>query len=118
MRVFLKCKIKSLAVEATIIRHEERRYKPRVQDDPTYVGLYEHRINAVRPEARSALLAYGMIRGRRYLQIERFCYVQPDEVRVRDLVVKYGGIKKADAVDMVHTWLREEHTADTEAARP
>lgn len=55
MLVYLKIKIKSLSDEARAIRFEEKRWPgPSAERQ----GLYLHRINDVRSEARSAQLAY------------------------------------------------------------
>mgnify|MGYP001615675756 CR=1 FL=1 len=115
---YLKVKIKSLAAEAKIIRHEELKYlrtarwlgvraetpPPRLSNSATwlpprsvYAGLYAHRIE-ISIEQRAALIAYGYIRGRPYRTIEYapyylkapFCRPGPDWGRIRDLVWKYG----------------------------
>lgn len=84
---YLKIKIISLADEARRIRAEEKRH-PGGSD--TRNGLYLHRINDVRKEARSALLAYGFLRGRTYTQIEPKSYTEPNWKRIATLVQKYG----------------------------
>ena len=84
MRSYLKVKIKSLAAEATIIRHEERKALKRrdwvrnrqgpndVEEHLTaeYASLRAHRVGVVRDEARSSLLAYGFLRGKSYAECE------------------------------------------------
>lgn len=107
-KVHLKIKIKSLAAEAQIIRREEQIWKARKErvehriitsDDetsyiewhPTYSSLRGHRVGTVREEARSALLAYGYLRGRTYRQIERFCYEPPNWQRIAQLAGKPTG---------------------------
>lgn len=85
---YLRVKIKSLAEEARIIRHEADRYKRR--NDPTRLGLHDHRRGVVRPEARNALLAYGYLRGRLYAQIEASTHEAPNWPRVARLIEKYG----------------------------
>ena len=104
MKPFLRVKIKSLATEARIIRLEEIKYKPRIkriipsddnvvryEEDNTYFELHNHRTFVVRGEARSALLAYGVLRGRTYKQMEAKCYQAPDWVAVRNNLVRFGG---------------------------
>lgn len=85
MRVYLKVKILSLAAEAQIIRKEARKTKGHVR-----YCLNAHRKNDVRGEARSALLAYGFLRGRQYSQMESKTHKGPDWKRVEALVRKYG----------------------------
>lgn len=90
--VYLKVKIKSLAAEAAIIRREERRFRPRWKSvkDETYLRLRGHRTMDVRQEARSAQLAYALLRERRYLAIESKCYDKVPFSRIADLIEKYG----------------------------
>lgn len=116
---YLKVKIKSLAVEATIIRHEERKYGGswrwlrKQEANPkttlalsdtmrTWHGLWTHR-SELSIEQRAALVAYGYLRGRAYREIETdphwlkapFSRQGPDWNRVRDLVWKYGPFQPA-----------------------
>ena len=85
-RTYLKVKIKSLAEEAKIIRAETKKAKHTSIKD----GLYRHRIDVVRVEARSTHLAYGFLRGRGYRQMESVAHSAPDWKRVRKMVEKYG----------------------------
>jgi hypothetical protein len=94
MQVHLKVKIKSLAAESRIIRHEERKslrharsilaaqrkaneeagVNDEIDLDPLYSkfnSLRQHRITQVRNEARASLIAYGFMRGRAYREIEQ-----------------------------------------------
>lgn len=87
MHVYLKVKIMSLAAEARIIRQQTRRFPG---DHPARIGLYDHRTRDVRNESRSALLAYGFLRGRAYSAMEKSCHVRPDFKRIEELVKKYG----------------------------
>lgn len=87
----LKVKIKSLAEEAKIIRTEEKRISSK--DYYWTIArsqLREHRINVVRKEARSALLAYACIRGKDYRAIESLPSKEIDFKNVQRLVDKYG----------------------------
>lgn len=88
MKVYLKIKIMSLAAEARIIRAEEKKWPG---EHVARIGLHEHRIHSVRPEARHALLAYGFLRGRSYRQLERTAAQPPDWERVGQLIEKFGG---------------------------
>ncbi len=86
-RIYLKVKVCSLAAEARLIRREERRSRTH------RMGLAEHRRGPVRREARSALLAYGFLRGRQYLQLEAKVHTKPDWRRVEELVSRYGAVQ-------------------------
>lgn len=65
---FLKVKIKSLAEESRIIRKEELRSK---RNNALREQLYLHRIHDVRDESRATHIAYGYLRGKPIVQIER-----------------------------------------------
>jgi hypothetical protein len=88
--VFLRVKIKSLAAEAGIIRHEEAKYPRGRRGNPTWHELNHHRRVEVRKEARAACLAYGLLRGRAYQQLEAKCREAPDLATVVRLVMRYG----------------------------
>jgi hypothetical protein len=64
-REMLRVKVKSLAAEARIIRHEEARTRGAIQAE-----LHRHRTVDVRLEARLSVLAYGLIRGRALERME------------------------------------------------
>jgi hypothetical protein len=96
---YLKVKIKSLAAEARIIRHEEEvwRHRETERGRPTFFGLRSHRKLDVRTEARAAQLAYAFLRGRPYSHTEPTGkdngsrQSNPiDWVRVTKLAAKYG----------------------------
>lgn len=107
MQPFLRVKIKSLASEARIIRHEELKYKPRItkRDDSTYFELRNHRLQ-IRCDARSALLAYGLLRGRTYKQLEAKCYANANWTQVRDNLTRFGaGLgNKEETLRVVMDW--------------
>lgn len=110
MLAYLKIKIASLAAEAVLIRNEENRYRfktktvyspagtykdvtPRAMtplQTEIFWGLRNHRKIDVASESRSALIAYGYLRGRSYFSIEAKPRTEPDWTRVRELVTKYG----------------------------
>lgn len=98
----IKVKIKSLAAEAMIIRAEERKL---AKTDPDRISLHFHRKFDVRREARSALLAYGFLRGRSYHNIEPIGSKPANRLRVMQLVAKYGDTKLTN--DMITKALRE-----------
>lgn len=98
----LTIKIKSLAAEARIIRQHEKKAlahaRCRKGDEAAqrpfydrYAGLHGHRTGVVRDAARSALLAYGYLRGRSYDQIEGSSKTTPSWPDVDKMVLRYGG---------------------------
>jgi NCAIR mutase (PurE)-related protein len=103
MRIYLKTKIMSLAAEARIIRNLENRCersarKAAQQNKLELVnryryqalGLSNHRKKDVRQESRSALIAYGFLRGKKYEQIENKTHCVPDWKRIEQIVTKYA----------------------------
>jgi hypothetical protein len=97
---FLKIKLKSLAAEARIIRLEELRTRGDLRE-----SLYLHRIMKVRRECRDTHLAYGFLRGRTYLQLERSCTVPPDWKNVARMVFKYGAVgSEKEAAAVLNDW--------------
>lgn len=111
-RTFLRVKIKSLAAEAAIIRHEERR-KTALRNSLVY-----HRREVVRPAARSAHLAYGFICGKTYREIEPKNYSWPNCQDITRLVKQYGiqwesaslqdyQAAKTDEASRLAEWLKE-----------
>ena len=112
MRAYLKIKIKSLADEARSIRAEELKHP----GGDVRTGLYLHRINVVRPEARAAQLAYAYLRNKRYRQIEATCQIAPNRKRILDLACKYGPNSDKEIVRQdINRWL-DEPEADLKAA--
>jgi hypothetical protein len=101
-KTYLKIKIKSLAAEARIIRHEEKKW-PGPSD--VRLGLHSHRVNDVRSEARAAQLAYGYLRGRSYSAMEFNPHAEPNWGRVAALISKYGPVAKV-AAEAVLEWSR------------
>lgn len=85
-REMLRVKLKSLAEEARIIRHEERRA------GATYLRneLWQHRVFVVRKAARDTHIAYGLIRGLTIDQIEPKRYSEPNWEAIEKMVKKYG----------------------------
>lgn len=110
---FLRVKIKSLAAEAKIIRREEAKYRPQVSENGIYESLHNHRTYPVRNEARSAQLAYGLLRGTEYSRIECKCFEPPNEIRIRDNVVRFGLVNKDVALKRVKEWLCGISAVDT-----
>ena len=127
----LRVKIKSLAAEAKIIRHEERKalaYPPKDKYgtgyNEDYESLRDHRRDVVGGEARWSLLAYACLRGRPYSAVESKVRIDwscgslnygnlPNWSKVRDLVIRFGG-KEAqvdvwiqDAKDHINSYARK-----------
>jgi len=99
-RQLLKIKVKSLAAEARIIRHEELR------GGPLRAEMYHHRTTVVRFEARAAHLAYGLIRGRSIAQMEPNPRLTAECTaglmdKVRAMVKKYGPQMPKVKLDLV-----------------
>lgn len=67
VRAKFRVKIKSLAAESKIIRHEEKRLDGQSSDRGC---LRHHRVSVVRNEQRSTLLAYAYLRGVPYCAVE------------------------------------------------
>lgn len=118
----LKIKIKTLAAEAAIIRHEERAALLRGQEhaklshgeNDEYHELYGHRKEIVRPVARHNLLAYGFLRGVPYARMEAAnTRVDPDWSRVKKLVWRFDDPQKGLTAPGWEKWkaAAEEHLA-------
>lgn len=101
-RQALRVKIRSLAAESRIIRHEKGKYPG---GSSVHGVLNHHRINDVRFEARAAQLAYAYLRGcRTYRQTEPSCRTDrfgPSIERVRQIVKKFG---MATAIEGLDAW--------------
>ena len=110
----LKVKIKSLAEEARIIRHQEQQWTAgpawsrlppnsltgaqRIRLRPpasehrqmVNVNLHQHRVEHVRPECRAAQLAYAFLRNIPYDRVEQARHTRPPWDLVERLIKKYG----------------------------
>jgi len=86
-RQFLKVKLKTLAEEARIIRHEERKYYGMDRWD-----LQHHRKTVVRDEARRTLIAYQFIRGRNWkLHVSSCDFTRATDIAsVQRMIRQYG----------------------------
>ena len=87
--VQLRIKLKSLAAEARIIRKEELKHKGKF----SYYAdsFHDHRVHYLRPITRATHVAYGLLRGLEYLQIEPTSKTQPDWDKVKEMIRKYSG---------------------------
>jgi len=86
----LKIKLKSLAAEARIIRKEELKNKGTWSWKAE--SFHSHRVNQLRPITRATHVAYGLLRGLGYHQIEPTSKSEPDWDKVRKMVVKYSDL--------------------------
>lgn len=84
-RSFLRVKVKSLAAEARIIRHETARASKDIRSD-----LSHHRRTVVRTAARNTLIAYAFVRGQAYRDVEPKADTQPNWKEVERMVKQYG----------------------------
>lgn len=92
-RQFLKVKLKTLAEEARIIRHEERKYFGMDRWD-----LQHHRKTVVRDEARRTLIAYQFIRGRNWrVHVSSCDYTRTMDLdHVERMIRRYGSTESRD----------------------
>ena len=120
---FLRIKIKHLALEPELIKLEQRRVRARAhykalaaagQNTPTYedpwlaIELRNHRLQAIRPEASAAQLAYAFIRGKSYNVIEPTSKWSPQIHRIAELIVKYGDHTDTNAAkEALIAWIEQ-----------
>ena len=113
----LRVKVKTLAEEARIIRHEVNRLKGfsyKTQDSiERTLSLNGHRTGIVRYEARHAQLAAAYLRGAPYEAAERFAEDPPNPVKIFDNVCKFANIRdpqrKAALAQEISKWLGYNH---------
>lgn len=98
MCIELKIKLKSLAAEQRIIRREELANKGNIAKAGS---LHYHRVCCVRPIIRATHIAYGLLNGLEYNEIERSTKTVPHWGKVEAMLKKYGTEK--DLVT-VRTW--------------
>lgn len=108
----LRVKIRSLAAEAGIIRHEERRALQK-KDTSTYGSLRDHRRGVVRSAAREALLAYAFLLGVPYAKLEPPQSSDPPLVEARRTAARFGGPDFSEAA-----WLDWEAAAKAHRIGP
>ena len=100
----LKMKVKSLAAESQIIRHQELKFKGKSWchlADP----LIAHRRGPLRSEARDTHVAYGFLKGRTYRQIEDNPKTEPNWDNIARMVKKHG---TKEFTETLHTWRVEK----------
>lgn len=102
--IHLKVKIKSLAAESRIIRHEELKFPRGDRNNATFASLIDHRREVVRPAARSAQLAYGFLRGRAYRRLEATCHEPPNWTEVAKNVARFDNTTIERAAILVKEW--------------
>ena len=128
----LRVKIKSLAAEARIIRHEERRAidsarRTNKSKYPTeerhlraaHESLHGHRVRNLRWEARAALIAYAIMRGMPRSRME------PGNTRLFDMdlassvLSRFAGISSKLASSAVLEWaMQRAYSAPTIGSSP
>lgn len=84
-REMLRVKVKSLAAEASIIRHAEGKTKGVIREE-----LHLHRVKDLAQHARTAHIALALLKGHPYEKIENKAYTAPDWTGIERLVAKYG----------------------------
>ena len=100
VRAWLANETKSIEIAEAI--------KPLAGADTLFWGLRCHRTADVRNEARASLLAYGLLRGRKYARLEAKCEQEPPAKRIAELIRKYGPndpLRNVKHADMVKEWL-------------
>jgi len=119
----LKCKAIALAAEAQAFKKQEQRLKKwkhraeagrekvkklnRNYNPEVLQGIHLHRIKDVRKEARNALLAYGFVRGLRYVEMENFAWTQPNWDRIEKLAIRYSRESEQDVKQAFGAWKDE-----------
>lgn len=107
MHEYLKIKVKHLAAEARIIRHEELRVKRRRdRDEKLLEGLHYHRVTVVRSASRCTHLAYGFLRNVPYRAMEnaKRTRSKPAWGVVEKMVKKYGQGDQRDLMQKFSEW--------------
>ena len=103
----LKVKLKSLAAEARIIRKEELKCKGKWAFHADSFRL--HRTLHIRPITRATHIAYGLLRGLEYREIEPTAKRAPDWTKVSAMVNKYSEFSKLKANrDKLNSWVNGE----------
>ena len=101
MSIELKIKVKTLAEEARIIRHEERKVHGMRR-----WGLQHHRRTVVRDAARRTLVAYQWVRGRDW----EACASTDPATWLRDRSSIEKMIKKYGTTTDLKRWTNEQET--------
>jgi len=113
--VELKIKRKNLADESRDIRKEEFKAK-KAGDTSTLNSLHDHRINIVRPAARSAHLAHAFLRRKPYASVEASCRKgnEPNIRSIASTVRKFGTDEQRatdpdEMKEIIVSWLAGEY---------
>lgn len=97
----LRCNVKSLAAEASIIRKEIRRAGGEYKN-----LLAMHRRITVRYEARHTQLALAFVRGVKYRQVEAKSLVPPNPARIIEKLKKHWSYMRTWKEDDVYAWIK------------
>ncbi len=106
-----KTNLKSRIKDLTLLKRETRDNLRRLKAQGPETGEDRHQIRqkynwSVRPVARAIHLAYGIIRGTKYTQIEKKCIDLPDPYLIlKALYEADEGLKDVFSMDDVLTWL-------------
>jgi hypothetical protein len=68
------------------------------KDEMNYFGLHDHRVIAIRQEARATNIAYGFLRGHAFRDIESSSRIKPNWTKIVNMVMKYGAATKGELV--------------------
>lgn len=132
MHLHLQLKNAALAAEIRLIRRKEvarkrnlrkARDARRIQSDdgarskageplpPDWeaplTSIYLHRVNVVRPHARTNHLAYCFLRGTPYAECERLCYRKPNFEDVLKFALKFKEVSEQVVRQRYSQWLDE-----------
>ncbi|WP_438980286.1 hypothetical protein [Polynucleobacter sp.] len=104
MKTYLKIKLNHLAAEARINKKEKHKWMRKAaigrqrawekeMENPTKATMadliHNHRMIAIRPEARDSNLAYGFLRGRSYAQIEAKRFTDPNWSNIKANIKRF-----------------------------
>lgn len=96
--IYLKVKVKHLAAEARIIRHEEASLR-----GMSKWSLQHHRKTTVRDAARTAQMAYALLRNKTFLSTMPGCTPSSADIQeVKRLAKKFGSFDNHSEV--VEEW--------------
>lgn len=108
LRSKFRVKIRSLAEEARIIRHEEQKHDGQSSDRGI---LRHHRITVVRSEQRAALLAYAWCRRMPYSVVEFTKSSTPDMKSVQRICKSLGWSSWVPSDEEFAAWMSGDRLA-------
>lgn len=129
-RTELRIKRNALSIETILIRQEEKHILRRLRRNieraktrsnealqATRASIYNHRVNEVRTEGRSAHLAACFLRGTDYRRVENPAFTRslPDWERVTAIVVTFSDLDKRDVIQKLKSWFESDGWLDINA---